>query len=329
MMIIASAVPASMADQKLPDLIMWARQSGTSSQCYLYCGSISTTTAPNKVVWRFNATTANIGTGALEIRDVTHPNATQDIYQRIFDTEGGSTEELIATIPDTYSIAGRHLFLTGFSLYNLRAVLPDDGVGPVVATHEKTSSGIVDSVKYSPAIPGAPLSSHYTNVNNPAIPMGISVGYADIYQSSYPNQWIDVTALTAGQYWLEVITDPYNRIRESDETNNTTRVLVTLPAIPAPQNQPGDYDLDDDVDAADYVMWRNTVGQLVSAGTGADGDADGRVWGPDFDVWRAHFGVVSASGTGSSENAAVPEPATALLLMFSAASLCLRRRRSE
>lgn len=156
--------------------------------------------------------------------------------------------------------------------------------------------------------------------------MGISVGYADKYQIGYPNQWIDVTGLTAGQYWLEVIADPDNHIRESDETNNTTRVKITLPNIPAPNNLPGDYDLDDDVDAADYVKWRNTFGQIniSDPGFGADGDADGRVWWPDFDVWKKYYGTVAASGSGF---VGVPEPTTACLLLGFVLVIAGRRRR--
>ena len=91
---------------------------------------------------------------------------------------------------------------------------------------------------------------------------------------------------------------------------------------------PGDYNGNGTVDAADYVVWRQTLGQSVSSsGSGADGDGDGTIDTGDFDIWRAHFGQTAGSGAGAMANAAVPEPATVLLLMFAAAGSCLRRGR--
>jgi hypothetical protein len=79
---------------------------------------------------------------------------------------------------------------------------------------------------------------------------------------------------------------------------------------------PGDYNHNDVVDAADYVVWRNTLGQR-GPGLVADGDGSNQIDVGDYDVWRAHFGQTGGSGSGASTNAAVPEPAT--LIMFVAA----------
>jgi hypothetical protein len=77
---------------------------------------------------------------------------------------------------------------------------------------------------------------------------------------------------------------------------------------------PGDYNQDGRVDAADYVVWRETLGSptlLV-----ADGNMNGVVDVGDYGVWRANFGTVAA-GTGSAMavHAAVPEPSVAVLLI--------------
>jgi uncharacterized delta-60 repeat protein len=53
----------------------------------------------------------------------------------------------------------------------------------------------------------------------------------------------------------------------------------------------GDYNLDGAVDAADYIVWRKTLGTTgVPAYSGADGDGDGTIDQDDLNVWRAHFG---------------------------------------
>ncbi|QDU89862.1 Arylsulfatase precursor [Pirellulimonas nuda] len=49
---------------------------------------------------------------------------------------------------------------------------------------------------------------------------------------------------------------------------------------------PGDYNLDGAVDAADYTVWRDTLGQKVPPYTGADGNGDGVVDQADSEVWK-------------------------------------------
>jgi GH35 family endo-1,4-beta-xylanase len=87
----------------------------------------------------------------------------------------------------------------------------------------------------------------------------------------------------------------------------------------------GDYNRDGSVDAADYVVWRKTMGNSVgTAGMGADGNHNGIVDLGDFDMWLAHLGAVMPAGTGS---AAVPEPESALLAAIAVAISGFWRRR--
>jgi hypothetical protein len=68
----------------------------------------------------------------------------------------------------------------------------------------------------------------------------------------------------------------------------------------------GDFNGDNEVNAGDYVVWRNN-----------DGAPEG------YDAWRVNFG---ATAGGSAANGSVPEPATALLLLFAAAGAFIRQR---
>jgi hypothetical protein len=52
----------------------------------------------------------------------------------------------------------------------------------------------------------------------------------------------------------------------------------------------GDYHLDGTVDAVDYVIWRFTLGDTLTAGSGADGSGNGVVDQADYQVWQSNFG---------------------------------------
>jgi T5SS/PEP-CTERM-associated repeat protein len=80
----------------------------------------------------------------------------------------------------------------------------------------------------------------------------------------------------------------------------------------------GDYNQDGAVDAADYVVWRNTLG-LMGAGLVADGNGNGQIDPGDYDVWRANFGRAAGVGAENQANSSgagtVPEPAAIGLLL--------------
>ena len=79
----------------------------------------------------------------------------------------------------------------------------------------------------------------------------------------------------------------------------------------------GDYNSDGFVDAADYVVWRETAGE-IGAMLPADGDSNGIVDPVDYGVWRANFGrTLSNLVTNSS----IPEPETWILFGMAAAAM--------
>jgi hypothetical protein len=86
----------------------------------------------------------------------------------------------------------------------------------------------------------------------------------------------------------------------------------------APPGVVGDYNDDGTVDAADYVVWRDGLGTLYTQN--------------DYEVWRAHFGASLGSGSGSALpsadplSAAVPEPATIVLLVLATTGSWFERR---
>ena len=86
---------------------------------------------------------------------------------------------------------------------------------------------------------------------------------------------------------------------------------------------PGDFNRDGAVDAADYSLWRDQLGQTVLPGTGPDGNGDGIVDTDDYGVWRTNFGRMEESALLAGLSI-VPEPSTNTIALI--LGLCLFRR---
>jgi hypothetical protein len=110
----------------------------------------------------------------------------------------------------------------------------------------------------------------------------------------------------------------FNNLGNSFSTSIAARTLQVF-VIPG---LPGDYNRDGSVDAADYVVWRKTMGQTGS-GLAADGNHNNQIDSGDFDVWRATFGNTSGAGSLSP----VPEPSVSVLIILSAPFTCWMRFR--
>ena len=69
------------------------------------------------------------------------------------------------------------------------------------------------------------------------VTLGTSVGWADVYPASYPDNWIDVTGFS-GCFAVVHRADPAQHIFESNENNNVSSKIVRLPYKPGPQHCP-------------------------------------------------------------------------------------------
>jgi hypothetical protein len=87
-----------------------------------------------------------------------------------------------------------------------------------------------------------------------------------------------------------------------------------------PEGLLGDYNGNDEIDAADYTVWRDAM--TAGSTSLANDPTPGTVDESDFIYWRDHFGTVLGGGSAAGVGAAVvPEPSSLALLSFLAVSL--------
>ncbi len=96
--------------------------------------------------------------------------------------------------------------------------------------------------------------------------------------------------------------------------------LTSFSITAVPQHS-GDYN-NGIVDAADYTVWRDHLGQSFSL-PNRDPNATGPVAASDYTFWVAHFGQTGA-GAASVAQTAVPEPASLCMLLAGILLTCRR-----
>ncbi len=90
-----------------------------------------------------------------------------------------------------------------------------------------------------------------------------------------------------------------------------------------PLNLDGDYNGDGVVDAADYIVWRNDLGQSITL---PNDTTPGTITAADYDVWRSNFGNQAGSGS-SVVSAEIPEPNWFSMLFTGIMAACFWRLR--
>jgi hypothetical protein len=86
----------------------------------------------------------------------------------------------------------------------------------------------------------------------------------------------------------------------------------------------GDFNSDGIVDAADYTVWRDHLGEADETNLGHNGDG-GDVSAADYELWVAHFGESNPGGGAVAGQ--VPEPGVLWLLLTAGAGTAIGRGR--
>jgi Type I phosphodiesterase / nucleotide pyrophosphatase len=168
----------------------------------------------------------------------------------------------------------------------------------------------------------ATLPENYTI---PVFVWGSGVGQGDLYDFNRATRTDPLTSRPS-------YSDVGQPIRNGDTGNLALTLLGLGPVsgslIDANQDLrvslAGDYNLDGTVDAADYTVWRNSLGATTELA--ADGNNNKMVDTGDYVIWKQQFG--KSTGGGFASLSQVPEPtAGAAILVFACIRLAASARR--
>jgi hypothetical protein len=227
-LVLSAAAPAPAAprdllpdlDQKLPNnLQVAADQSGAIPRFHL----------------GFESAVDNRGAGPLVISG--HRDS-QDQPEMIADQtvqrSDGSSRTIagVGRLRYVYSEDHDHWHYLGFDHYELRRasdyklVAPDQKTGFCLGDRYDTNA--------TTQLPGEPAQPYYTgycgrtHTELLSLVEGISVGYGDVYFANLEGQFVDLTGVPAGEYYLVHRVNADRMLAESDYSNDAASILIGL-----------------------------------------------------------------------------------------------------
>jgi hypothetical protein len=188
-----------------------------------------------KTCLRFDQIVVNNGKGPIEITyDVPtgatpDPNAPFPVAQRIYESDGGFTDRAAGTV--NYHAVHGHYHYSSFAnaqLWRSNRRGARLGSTPVASAH-KVSFCMADIRIDAWAEKGDGPRTYYapdclfpasSDDTTDHYKQGITQGWGDVYDWYIPDQYIEVTGVPSGYYLLEFCADPFNEIKEENESNN-------------------------------------------------------------------------------------------------------------
>src|SRR4051794_31261632 len=225
---VAAAAPSSaFASDLLPDL-----DQGTPRNLQV---ATDQTGAIQRFHLGFESAVDNRGAGPLVISG---HRESQDQPEMVVDQTIQQSDGSTRTVPDVgrlryvYSEDHDHWHLLGFDHYELRKA----GNYKLFAPDQKTGFCLGDRYDTDTTTqrPGEPAQAFYTGYCGRtqtellSLVEGISVGYGDVYFANLERQFVDVSGVPAGQYYLVHRANADRKLVESDYSNDAASLLIQL-----------------------------------------------------------------------------------------------------
>ncbi|HYO38670.1 MAG TPA: lysyl oxidase family protein [Nocardioidaceae bacterium] len=226
------------SDALLPDLMVHKLDRTINQDPSGNHGFFITNTGGQKLL-KFPAITANVGRGPLEIRGTRSSTAATDWVGRQVVTGANGAKTTLGDSGASFYFAGdghNHWHIRDFDKYEIL-----DAAGTSLKLGEKhgycfednTSRDSTWSVTPAGPQPASPVFANATSCGNnqpnaTSIVHGLSVGWADTYPSSLPDQAIDITGLPDGTYTIRVTADWQGFWRETNDANNVATTVVRI-----------------------------------------------------------------------------------------------------
>jgi hypothetical protein len=182
-------------------------------------------------------------------------------------------------------------------------------MGPVTAAHIHASTAVSGSGTADIATQLPSLAGFATGVDESDYEHAFDLNQAETYNPTFFAASGGTTgdalgaffnALQAGKAYFDIHTEAFS---DGEIRGFLSRV-------------PGDYNDNGIVDAADYALWRKTVGN-TGEGLKADSNNDNVINDEDYTAWRQNFGHSGLStppGSGTAFLTSIPEPSTVALV---------------
>ena len=203
---------------------------------------------------RFDQIFANVGEGPLELRfavDAGTTPATTDAFQRRYWSDPAITPQDHPVGPVEFHDVHGHYHFNSFGLSRLWAVDGSMAKTKIVRarTHKRMFENGKDRTgrKVSFCLADIEIDAWAKKGDGPRTYLapeclfpaestgttdhyaqGITQGWADVYDWYLPEQYIEVSGVPDGDYFLETIADPDNLLRELDEGNNCSGIFIRL-----------------------------------------------------------------------------------------------------
>jgi hypothetical protein len=250
-----------------------------------------------------------------------NPDGSQAVLQPIYEFNGSSyvLSHYRNAGAFTYHAGHSHFHYDGYNDYRLRHNV---GGQPGAYVQRPDGTEIIGekigfcliNVGSSFTMENGQSSTSLPGYNAPGQPstgcgftQGVHVGKYDQYGAGTSGQWLDVTGVPNGNYFLEITVDGENVMEETNETNNTKNFPVTINVSPPVGGiAPDQFDTGGNNNTFANATDVGVMGTFVQPGLTIH-------WGQDYDFFR-----FTASSSGTYTVTATPANGNVDLYLYNA-----------